>query len=87
MYDFREPVLNVLGYGLLRAGMGEMAVDVLRLNTIAYPEAFNTWDSLGEAYMQAGKKKEAIANYRKSLELNPENSNAVRMITRLEGEG
>jgi pimeloyl-ACP methyl ester carboxylesterase len=84
VYDFQERRLNVLGYALLRSGQEQMALDVLRLNTVAYPEAFNTWDSLGECYMTMGETEKAIENYKKSLELNPENANATRMLAELE---
>ncbi len=29
--------------------MIDLAVDIFRPNTVAYPDAFNGWDSLGEA--------------------------------------
>jgi len=34
--------------------------------------------------MESGDREPAITNYRRSLELNPGNSNAVRMLKRLE---
>ena len=42
------------------------------------------YDSLGEAYMENGDKELAIQNYKKSIELNPANQNAVEMLKRLE---
>jgi cytochrome c-type biogenesis protein CcmH/NrfG len=39
--------------------------------------------AMGEAYMKHGDKGLAIQNYEKSLELNPENSNAASMLKRL----
>ena len=45
-----------------------------------------TWDSLGELQMEAGETQPAIASYRRSLELNPDNSNADRMIERLSAD-
>jgi cytochrome c-type biogenesis protein CcmH/NrfG len=53
------------------------------LNVEEHPDSWNTYDSLGEAYMTAGKRELAIANYTKSLELNPANSNATQMLERL----
>ncbi len=41
------------------------------------------YDGFGEAYMDNGDKDLAIENYRKSLELDPGNSNAVTMLKRL----
>ena len=34
----------------------EQAIEIFKLNTQLFPESFNTWDSLGEAYSTAGKK-------------------------------
>jgi len=48
-----------------------------------YPNASNPYDSLAEAYMVQGDREAAIKNYRKSLELNPNNTNAVTMLKRL----
>ncbi len=56
---------------------------MFKLNVEAYPDAFNTYDSLGEAYMKAGNRELAIANYQKSLELNPRNENGKEMLAEL----
>jgi CubicO group peptidase (beta-lactamase class C family)/predicted negative regulator of RcsB-dependent stress response len=83
-----EAVVNAAGYTLLEEERTDAAIGVFELNTRLFPEAFNAWDSLGEAYMTAGKTARAIASYEKSLELNPKNTNATEMITRMrEGGG
>ncbi len=81
--NFDEDELNALGYDLLHAKHTGDAVRILQLNTEAYPASANTWDSLGEAYMDDGDTSDAIANYRKSLALNPANKNAVMMLGKL----
>src|SRR5436190_7145118 len=73
-YDFSEGELNTLGYQLLRGGKKREAIEIFKLNVEAFPKGFNTYDSLGEAYMVNGDKENAIANYKKSLELNPTNA-------------
>ncbi|HEY6230672.1 MAG TPA: serine hydrolase [Pyrinomonadaceae bacterium] len=82
-YDFSEPELNLLGYQLLQMGKVAEAIEVFKLNVEAYPQAFNTYDSLGEAYAIHGDKELAIANYKKSLEFNPNNAGATRAIASL----
>ena len=82
-YDFSEPQLNRLGYYFLGEGDTETAIAVFALNTEQYPDAFNTWDSLGEAYKEAGQTDLAIEHYRKSLALNPGNQNGRRMLQEL----
>lgn len=82
-YDFRERELNRLGYDALRNGEIATAIAVFALNVEVYPDASNTYDSLGEAYMEAGERELAIENFRKSLELNPGNDNAKQMLGEL----
>jgi tetratricopeptide (TPR) repeat protein len=78
-----ERAINSYGYDFLNRGKTEMAILIFRLNVTAYPDAFNTYDSLGEAYMKSGQKELAVANYKKSLELNPQNENARKMLEKL----
>ncbi len=82
-YDFRESELNTLGYQLLRMNKIIEAIEIFKLNVEAYPQSSNVYDSLGEAYMIQGNKEQAIMNYEKSLEINPENTNAVEMLKKL----
>jgi imidazolonepropionase-like amidohydrolase len=84
-YDFSEPQLNGLGYALLRMKKIDEAVKILELNVEAYPRSANVYDSLGEAYAAQGKREKAIANYKKSLELDPGNLNAVEQLKKLGG--
>jgi cytochrome c-type biogenesis protein CcmH/NrfG len=51
-----------------------------------YPVSGTVYDSLGEAYMDAGRKDLAIQNYEKSLQLNPKNDKAVNMLKKLKNE-
>ena len=79
-WNFAENQLNVLGYQLLQRGLLDGAIEIFKLNVEMFPAAFNTYDSLGEAYLAAGKTDPAISNYERSLELNPENNNAVTVL-------
>ena len=81
---FSEIDLNTAGYQLLAQKDYLNAIKVFQLNAKAYPKSFNVFDSLGEAYLSAGNEKEAIANYRKSLELNSENTNAIDVLAKVE---
>jgi len=83
-YDFAEAELNQLGYQLLRSGKAREAIEIFKLNVEAYPQAFNTYDSLAEAYMTINERDLAKLNYKKSLELNPNNTNAAEILKRLE---
>lgn len=86
VYDFSEPELNQVGYQLLSLKKVKEAVEIFKLNVEAYPQGFNAYDSLGEGYMAAGNTELAIQNYKKSLELNPQNTGATAMLARLENK-
>lgn len=49
-----------------------------------FPNGANTYDSLGEAYLRNNDRDLAIKNYKKSLELNPKNANAIEVLKKLE---
>jgi 3-oxoadipate enol-lactonase len=80
---FSEARMNILGYQKLQGGKTEEAIELFKLNVLAFPESANSYDSLGEAYMKNGDRELAIQNYNKSLELNPNNTNAAEMLKRL----
>jgi uncharacterized membrane protein len=82
-YNFDEDQLNSLGYQLISAKKFNEAIRVFQLNVEAYPRSSNAYDSLAEGYMDDGNKPQAIANYQKSLQLNPKNRNAVQMLQKL----
>jgi tetratricopeptide (TPR) repeat protein len=73
----------VAGHYLLRVGKTADAVKLFEANVALYPDDANAYDSLGEGQMAAGLKAEAIASYKKSLQMNPANTNAVRMLEKL----
>ncbi len=74
----------MLGYQLLGQGNKEGAARIFELNTTQYPKSSNSFDSLGDAYRQSGKKDLAIKSYKKAVELDPNNLNARKMLSQLE---
>ena len=79
-YNTSENELNSFGYELMNAKKENEALEIFELNTKLYPNGFNTFDSLGECLLLLGKKEEGIKAYKKSLELNPKNENARKII-------
>ena len=65
---------------------GPVKEALFRINAELHPESWNAYDSLAEGYMEAGEKDEAIKYYRRSLELNPKNTNAVEILKKLGAE-
>jgi D-alanyl-D-alanine-carboxypeptidase/D-alanyl-D-alanine-endopeptidase len=82
-YYLNEDAINALGYAYLSQEKVEAAIAVFNINVMEFPHSSNVYDSYGEALMINGQKAEAIVNYQKSLELNPANSNAVDMLSKM----
>lgn len=87
-YYLNEDDMNELGLRLLHEasfnGHNELALEVLKLNTLLFPKSFNTYDSYGEALAKTGKEEEAIFMYKKSLEMNPENEGGKKALDELQ---
>jgi hypothetical protein len=79
-----EPRVNSLGYSLLSAKRIPEAIVIFEVNVRTHPNSWNAYDSLGEAYVNARDKQRALNAYRKSVELNPENTSAKRKIEQIE---
>lgn len=66
---FPEGQVNIMGYERLQAGETDAALEIFKLNALAYPNSPNVYDSLGDAYLAAGQKDMARDSAKKALEL------------------
>lgn len=78
--------LNGWGYMLLEQRRVEDALRVFTENVGYYPDNAYAYDALGEAQLAAGERDEAVQSYRRSLELDPDNTNAAEVLGRIEAE-
>ena len=78
--------LNTYGYSLLRSNQIEKALYIFDFNTKIFPYKYNVYDSLGEAYLEAGNNNEALKSYYKVLSLKPDYKNAVEMIAKIKSK-
>jgi CubicO group peptidase (beta-lactamase class C family) len=82
-FALNEQEMNAWGYRLLSQKKPTEALSVFKLNASQFLQSANAYDSLGEVQELTGNKKEALASYRRSLILNPENKNAANHIAGL----
>ena len=78
-----ESLLNSTGYMLLNLKENKKALDIFKLNTQEHPKSWNVWDSLGEGYERSRDTINAIKFYKKSVELNPENTHGLEKLKML----
>lgn len=86
--DFRNQCLhygefNAYGYILMANKKMNEAYNIFKLNTFIYPANANVYDSLAEWYYINGNKTMAKFYYEKTLELNPKNDGAKKMLEKL----
>lgn len=79
-----EKDLIMAGYHFLQQEKTQEAAEIFKITVNAVPLSSNAYDSYGEALLKLNKRKEAIANYKKSLELDPKNENAVIVLKDLD---
>ncbi len=83
---FSEELIGPLGRDLLKQGRFDDAIRVFQMQVLAYPESWKGYSALAGAYLHAGRRELAAANYRKSLELNPDNEPATAFLSKSQGE-
>ena len=83
-FKIPEGNLNTLGLQLVfNPNTSSQGIKVFLLALELYPKSANLYDSLAEGYLFIGKKEKAIESFEKSLELNPQNQNAISRLEQL----
>lgn len=89
--DYWQPVgrmdLEDAADALVAAGRMDDAIEGWRLNTMIFPDDWDTWDDLGQACLDAGHIECMREAYSKALMLNPSNWNAADQREALELHG
>ncbi len=79
-YFLDQNEMNLAGYQLLQSNKTKEAAAIFKLNVEAFPNSANVYDSYGEALLALGEKAQAIENYKKSVKLNPNNENGIKVL-------
>ncbi|MBN3581372.1 prolyl oligopeptidase family serine peptidase [Algoriphagus aestuarii] len=83
-FEIPEGHLNTLGLQLVfNRTTPAQGIKVFLFAVGLYPDSANLYDSLGEGYLYLGQKENAIASFEKSLELYPQNENAIIRLEQL----
>lgn len=85
-YAYNDVYFNDIGFQLLRAKKMDAAYKVFKINESNYPNSWNVYHGLAETYRLMGKKEMALAQYKKSLKLNPDSTEIQRAIAQLSGK-
>ena len=82
-YDFSENGIVASAIPLINANKPDDAITWLQLNAEFYPKSSATYAALGQAYAKKSDTPNAIKNYEKAVELDPNNQIAKRQLEQL----
>lgn len=85
-YSLRELDMNELGYQFLYDGYTTQALETFKVNTLLYPNSSNVYDSYGDALADNKQKENAIIMYKKSILLDPKNTESLDKLKKLTGK-
>ncbi len=78
-----EAFVNKVASSLLDPPHAAQAVELLKLNVTNYPASASVYRHLADAYLAKGDKDLAIQNYKKALELNPNEEGSKKALKKL----
>ncbi|MGB2696378.1 MAG: serine hydrolase [Candidatus Zixiibacteriota bacterium] len=79
-----EAYLIHAGREVAERGDFDNAILIFQAVLSEYAENWEAYDALGEAYIQKGDTMQAIQSFKKSVELNPQNTNAIEIMNKIE---
>jgi Photosynthetic reaction centre cytochrome C subunit/Tetratricopeptide repeat len=82
-YDFSDAGLVAFANQLTNANKPDDAVAFLMVNVENYPNSAPTYAALGQAFARKNDKENAIKNFEKAVQLDPNNQQAKRMLDQL----
>jgi len=82
-FTISEPDMRAFARVLRESGQQENALKIFKLNAALYPKNTNALEGLAEGYRDTKNKKLAIVYLRKSLTLDPANTDAQTLLTEL----
>lgn len=85
-YYLDEGEMNRTGLSMFYNGFQEKGIELLRMNTILFPNSSNVYDSYASVLAVLGKKQQAIEMYKKALMLSPTSSSAAKALKELEAK-
>ena len=81
-----EFFIDVLAYNYFDKKDEQILYAILKKKIEFFPKSPSAYETLGYAYYKNNKKKLAIANFEKVIELDPDNRSAKKWIKRLQNE-
>jgi CubicO group peptidase (beta-lactamase class C family) len=64
----------------------DWAIAILQAAITEFPGYWEAYDALGETFIMKEDTVQAIQSFKKSVELNPQNTNAIEMLKKMEGK-
>ena len=82
-YYLKQEEMDNVGKALLQQERQDDALEVFKYNVELFPKSGSVYNSLGEYYLKIGDEEFALRNFKKSIQLDPNNINAKENIEKL----
>jgi cyclase len=79
-----HPEIDQYAYRMMLDGKVDEALEIFKVLAELFPASDIAFDSLGEGYMRKENTEMAISSFKKSLELNPDNTNTQQKLKALQ---
>ena len=76
VFLFPESAINLMGYQRIQDGKTKEAIEIFKINELAYPHSANVYDSLGDAYLADHQNQLALEYSEKTLKVLAEDPQA-----------
>ncbi len=83
-FILRERDMNTLGYQFLLDHLGSQSLETFKVNILLFPASSNACDSYADALAENNRKGDAIIMYKKSILLDPKNTESIDKLKKLE---
>jgi tetratricopeptide (TPR) repeat protein len=80
---FKENQMIAIGYQFIASNKVDDAIELFSLLLLDFPNSWNGYDSLGEAWFKKGDKEQAKKFLEKSIKLFPDNQHAIELLKQL----
>jgi len=82
-FNFSESEFEKLAYNYFVTKELDKALAITKLNTEVYPNSSNAFNSYAEVLLKQGDSIKAIKNYKKAIEINSGNQQAIQKLKQL----
>lgn len=85
--EYGAKLIEGMAFEAFKRGEIDEVLRIVTLNSQAFPDDANVWDTLGEVYLFLERSDDALRSYERALEVDPDFEHARQQIESIEASG